>query len=416
MTPERAYVAYLDGTLTPEELAFVNRMLADDPAWRSAWCECGLQAAAVHEYMRLAAEPVRRRTRTGLRVATAVASLAAAVAVAVVWTRPVESPAVAVAEIESVGDDLWRVEPTGDVRVQPGTPARPGETYRTAGFAGGAILRFADGSRVALAGDTSVTVGTAGEPLVRVHRGNISADVRPRSDGKPVRFETADAVVDLPRDRVTVACGNGRTEVVADGDDVRVSARGRTETLAVRPGEVVAVADGQAARSAPMLPLPETWEANFSLGLPPRWERGLPFVDPARGSVVAATPIWVQMHQRTHHQIVSNNGWTNGLFPFRTGMAFTADVKLERPGVVQLLVVARRPDSAFPFPAIVFDKWDVARGLPAGEWHTIKVPFHAMKPTRPADVPPEMVGFHVVLDTLGNDLGLTVARMAVAPE
>ena len=108
--------------------------------------------------------------------------------------------------------------------VPAGGYVPPGGTVATSGLNSTADLTFPDGSALALAGDTAVSVSGDGRRVV-LHRGNAFADVRPQSgDAVPLVLATPEADL-VTRVGAAMALGHARaTEVGVRQGRVTVSA------------------------------------------------------------------------------------------------------------------------------------------------------------------------------------------------
>lgn len=405
----------LDGDLSPTELAALNAALASDPALRRAFVDRASLGVAIAEHLKLASHIEPARTRSVVRRAVPWVGIAAAVFVAVFLFLPRTE---AIAEVVAVEGEVWRLGASGDETCPAGTKLRSGETLRTSGPTAGAALLYPDGTRVALGGDTTVTVSSPGFKLLQVTRGDVSADVSPQPPGRPMRVETPDAVVEVVGTQLSVSSSSGgkQTDVGVSHGEVRVTDRARKDTITVKAGEAATVSP--AARPKPRIKsvVPPTWAVEPLTG----WKKGTPvrMPGPTGEEVIAARaePVWNKDRASAFHQVVCHNAWVDGLFAIRPTTVLHCELMTERPGFVQAFVVARE---AVPDPscwAQVYLKNSIADGLSAGDWHTLHLPLRDFKPTRQWTPFPNPCAYIVFFDSQIHDIGLTVGRVWVTAD
>ncbi len=405
----------LDGDLSPAELAALNAGLASDPALRRAFLDRASLGVAIAEHLKLAAhvEPVRPRS-TVLRVVPWV-GIAAALFVGVFLFLP---RADAVAEVVAVEGEVWRVSPAGEEACPAGTKLRSGESLRTSGPTAGAALLYPDGTRVALGGDTAVTVSSPGFKLLQVTSGDVTADVTPQPAGRPMRVETPDAVVEVVGTQLSVSAASGgkQTDVGVSHGEVRVTDRARQDTITVKAGEAATVSP--AARPKPRIKsvVPPTWAVDPPTG----WQTGTPvrMPGPTGEEVTAARaePVWKKERGTAFHQVMCHNAWVDGLFAIGPTTVLHCDILTEQPGFVQAFVVARNavPDPSCSAQVHLMD--GIAKNLSAGDWHTLHLPLKDFKLTRPWTPFPNPCAYLVFFDSQVPDIGLTVGRVWVTAE
>ncbi len=419
---ENTFDRLLDGELPQSEVDALGAALLANAELRREFLTRTLVNVAIGEQLGVdrLIEP-RREPRRGRRILPWV-SLALSIAAAVLVgfgldrsTSPVTPEAVA--EVASVDGEVWRVAPHGDVPCQPGDKIQSGETIRTAGPAAVASLVYPDGTRVSLAGDTTVTISQPGYKLLQVARGDVSADVAPQPANHPMRVETPNAVVEVVGTRLAVSSTAGkRTDVGVSHGEVKVTDRARHDTITVRAGEAATVSPAARPKPRVQSEVPRTWNPDVLTA----WKTGqLVHVPGLDGNLVAgvrAEPVWNKEWSRPFHQVVCHNAWVDGLFEIRPSTVLHAELYMERPGFVQAFIVARE---AVPDPkhsAQVFLRDGVASGLPGGKWHTVHVPIQDFKPTRVWKPYNKPCAFVVFFDSQIEDLGLTVGRVWVTAD
>ncbi|VTU01803.1 Anti-FecI sigma factor, FecR OS=Chthoniobacter flavus Ellin428 GN=CfE428DRAFT_4845 PE=4 SV=1: FecR [Gemmataceae bacterium] len=315
-----------------------------------------------------------------------------------------------VAEVTHVTGECWQAT-ADERRCESGAAVRSGDTVRTSGAAATATVRFPDGTEVVLAGDTAVSVADAGAKSLHIHRGDLALQVVPQPPGRPLRVETADAVIEVAETNLSVSClGAGTAVDVRGGKDVSVRDRARDEAVAVRAGEAATVSP-----TAPLAPKPRpgslaSWAVDFREGVPRGWQYGAPTTVGGRAAL-RAEPVWVKQHGREHYQVASPNTWGRGLFTFDATGNLSVDLLLERPGAVQAILVVRDDPAGVGPPPQVYIHDDIAAGVPAGGWQTVRAPLKDFR--KRFDLAPHRAptAFLVILDTHDQDLGMVVGRI-----
>ena len=218
----------------------------------------------------------RQRTLRSLLPWALAASLILALALwRVPWQTTVEA---SVAElVETQGAIQW----TGDggrVETSPvAGRALPAGTIESLGPDAWATLKFPDATEVTIAGDSSLTISSAGpdkderdgnDRTTQKHwylkRGSLSASVSPQPPGQPLLVSTPAATLHVAG-KVRVAAGAVETNVSVDAGTVRVERALDGAVIEVPAGHraVAPMAVGQALRIAPTGAPVSSWVANL---------------------------------------------------------------------------------------------------------------------------------------------------------
>jgi len=410
-----AFPRLLEGDFSSDEVAAVNAAMATNPALRAEFIEYGSQAVGIAEHLRSSAEPLHRAPSSpnrAWRIMPWFVGVAASVVVGVFALRQIVTEQPAIAQVISVEGDCWRAQAGAEAFCRVGDSLKSGDTLRTSGTSGNTMVQFKDGTRVVLIGDTAVTLAVSPESgkFVRVHSGQVSAEVTPQPTNRPLQVETPDALVEVVGTSLTVSCPVGRTSVGVSRGEVRVTDRSRNDTVTVRAGESATVSAEAAVTPRPRPNLPASWMVDFSAGPPRGWKPGLSTEVAGRKGIRAGS-VWLRQHGKEHYQVVSPNAWCYGLFAFDREAFLTVDLRLERPGPVQAILVVRDDPPGTGPCSQVYIHDDIAAGKPAGEWHTVRVPLGEFRSrfNLPAHARP--AAFLALFDTLDQDLGLTVSRI-----
>ena len=142
-------------------------------------------------------------------------------------------------------------------------------------------LQFADGTTVAITGNSTLTFSDLGQKRLQLKSGTASANVRPQPSGRPMLIQTTSAVLevlgtqlaietDTSATRLDVSQGKVRVKRLSDGADLEVPARHRVLAAADHPFSVV-----------PVLAPVDTWTSRLPLGpertlgrwMPPKADR-----------------------------------------------------------------------------------------------------------------------------------------------
>ncbi|MBN1676204.1 MAG: FecR domain-containing protein [Kiritimatiellae bacterium] len=265
---------YLDGCISPRELLELEALLHSDEAARveflnavhldsrlgvvagaavderrtgaggAAWERSGLSGGG--ESPRPIAFPVSAPRRTGRRwfTAAAAAILAGLGALFVVqWN--LLGPALEVGEsaiLARVGGRVGVQRAHGEIPGFAGQPLQPGDVVTTPGAASEAMVVYADGSSIGLAGDTRLRLEPArlaGMRRVAVETGTIRAEVAAQPAGRAFLVTTPHAEVRVVGTLFIVAVQGTSTRV-----DVE---QGRVEIRRLRDGECAYVLANQYA-------------------------------------------------------------------------------------------------------------------------------------------------------------------------
>ena len=182
MNLQELLIRWQDGTLTPEESEELARLLENEEA-RALLVDDFFTIQTLREGLSAAGAVSRPRSRKPLWIAAAAAVIAVGVGAYFFFRLP-DAP---VALVTHVKGTVLGAE-TGAIAA--------GQGLRTVGPASAAEIRFPDGTRMDLGGDTTIDrIDDPGAKQVSISRGTVSAVVRPQT--QPMVFTT-------PHGRATV--------------------------------------------------------------------------------------------------------------------------------------------------------------------------------------------------------------------
>ncbi len=227
--------ALADGSLDEPATSRLEALLSADAGARRRYRRfAALDAGLRWDYAAAArapqeAPPARRSWRP-----LAAAAVLLVTCGALLWSARGPLPALTVVDV--AGGSLGWSDDSGAHRDLAGGEGLSTGQLALDGASASARLRFADGSTVVLAGDTVVALAGAGQKLLRLVHGALSADVQPQPAGRPMLVRTGTAelrvigtrftvTTDAERTTLEVEHGRVRLERLADGQAVEVAAR-----------------------------------------------------------------------------------------------------------------------------------------------------------------------------------------------
>lgn len=409
------FVRYWDNALSAAEHEELAARLAADPVARaelrlfSAQVVAAAEAGRVHRAA--PRRPWSRRQLLGLAGGGVAAGVAAAVLGRPYWLGDSADPV----RLTSAAGDVRLRTPVGESVASSGVvPAD--SVVSTIGLNSTAVLRFPDGSNVAVAGESAVTVGEQGRNL-RLLRGTATATVAaPAPGAESITLTTTEATCSrLGGAVLTLTRSLRATEIVVKTGRAAVASPAGDPLEVVHSGEYLTVrADGR-HRKQPVEPVAEGYRWDLAKPLPEGW--GVGRIDTPEGGPPALVPVlWFDpYHHAQMYQIRSDHRWHRGFARLHPDSRFVIRYRVDRPGPGQLVAVVRKDDVAAPETGVV--EWNgVFRGARPGQWNVLDVRAGDMLDNKHA--PPfgsPWVAFLVIFNTYKEDLGLRVADFRVIP-
>lgn len=434
-------IAYLRDELSAVDSTRLSARLAHEPETADRLMELAREEAALRAWTTaraasreldeaVAGQPIapettpswrfHRRIRTGAGVAV-ISTVAVLVALLLARSAPESAPSVAT--IESVGGTV-RVH-RGDSIIMiaaVGHELLPGDRVETGDRQSTATAAYADGTRLMLAGDTSVEFDhvTAGQKRLVVGNGNVAASVTPQHRELPLLVATATArlevlgtefLLDARPDATELSVAQGRVRLTRLADGASVEVQGGQHAVADSSRDPLAAVT--AARTG------DTFSEDFEHGLPPDWTRGeltrndLP--PGSRGGVRAQED---RQRDGVYYHIATPKAWSQGLFAIHPDSHLHFTYRLSKPDWFQIFLSTRSQQAARPSTATYRFKdercwWPMS----PGEWRTATVPLAAFgrvsdwseQPPSPDELP-----FEILFTSKDNDLSLVIDRIWIA--
>lgn len=451
LPPDDLIQAYLDGETSPEQEEQVRRSLKE-----SAFCErlaqFALDFACLYE---LAQQGVLEQPqgagddkqvqplaplvgRAGYflrnRFVQAGTVLAASLLLAVIlpfWLKrhtidgPIAQPPV-LGQLRQATVAVFARDGVADEPAKADTDFRSGDTLKTVGPEGFAILVFHDGTKLALAGSTTVVCTEENsQKRVLVQQGDVETDVARQPVGKPMVLVTPTAEASIMGTRLALSViGNSTKLSVTDGKVVlkRLS-DGRSVTVLGGYQAIVSTRSELTAR--PISSVPDTWSEDFEDGLSDEWQAGqwgkddLP--NDARGAVRAERRRRQDLRLDKLYTVTTNKAWTHGLFRIEQNSYMNFTYRLEKPGLFHVFISVRPKDLSQSH----FGNYECQDAgwwrIPASQWGTVSVPLAKFRRVTDAEfkdtpeVSPRIgdVAYVVIFSSYKHDCGLVIDRMWV---
>lgn len=410
------FVRYWDNALTVAETEELAARLAADAAVRDEFRLLSLQAVAAGEPLPKplpSVRPARRLSRRqvlGLVGGGVAVSIVAGVFGRRFWWGESADPV----NLTAAAGEVTLKTVAGETPATSGVvPADAVVT--TVGPSSSAMLHFADGSDVSLAGDSAVTVVGKGRKLL-VLRGTATATVPlPVAGFDSITVGTTEATVSrlggavltLSRTIQTTQVGvqSGRASVAdAAGDPLEV----------VHPGEYLTVQSDGRHHKKPVEPVSESCVWDLSRPLPEGWAVGTREVT-ADGPVVRPVRWFDPYHHAEMYQIRSDHRWYAGFAKLVPDSTFRVKYWVEKPGRSQLVACVRKDDLGQSDTGVIECNDAFVNARPR-EWQVLEVKTGKMldnKHTPKFGAP--WVAFLIIFNTYEEDLGLKVASFQVIP-
>ena len=304
---------------------------------------------------------------------------------------------------------------------------RSGDVLRTVGAESFAVLKFDDGSVVAVAGGTDLTCSVVGsQKRLDVRNGDIMAQVT-RQSGKPMVINTPAAEAEVVGTRLSLFANLVLTELAVQEGHVRLRRFCDDRCIDVKEGQCVVASKASKMVPEPIAPASNGWEEDFELRWPDRWRAGhwvhygLPLG--SKGAALAEArdegdgPCFIS----------TANEWSRGLFRIEDDTHLNLTYKLKRPGWFYVMVETRSEGHGGDYCGNYMFQTPGIWKIPRNKWRTVSIPlsdFHEPPGGRPKDatlLPPNTgnVVFSLLLRTRTPDPGLFVDRIWVtrgAPE
>ena len=301
---------------------------------------------------------------------------------------------------------------------------RSGNVLETMGPDGFAVLKFTDGSAIAVAGETQIVCSIEeSQKRLNVLHGDIMAQVVPQS-AKAMVIKTPTGEAEVVGTRLSLFASLLLTELAVHEGHVRLRRFADNRVIDVRQGKC-AVASREvgfeaAFEAEPIEATPSMWEEDFEEEWPSRWRAGhwIHYGLPAGSSgAVLAAP----REEEGPCFISTPNEWSRGLFRIEDDTHLNMAYKVKWPGWFYIMVETRSEDYSGDYRGHYMFQTPGIWKIPRNEWQTISIPlgdFHEPRGGRPDGTTlsrPNIsdVVFSLFLRTQVPDPGLVVDRIWV---
>ncbi|MEM7010889.1 MAG: FecR family protein [Verrucomicrobiota bacterium] len=402
---EPLFVRYFDGTLDDDGIEELDALLESSPEARSRFNDAVLIAQTIDEADAIPSPKIRRFPL----VWSGIGALAAAVVVAAIFfvLQKPESEAIATLETTS-----GTVEVIGEVHS--------GELVTSSGTDGSTLLTFHDGTRLVLAGDTSLTVSEdeVHGKHVEVYTGSVAASVEKQPTGKPMILVTPQARVEVLGTEFSLDTSPDATGLGVTEGRVRVVRLSDGESVDVEEDRFVVAGGDREFRSQPRPSIPDELEIQFENGLPPSWLYGSHLPAAADLPARVGTERRPGQAQGAHHQIFTQNPWVegmSGLFEIHNDTQLHVRYRMADPGYLQVFIgtrLADRPASR----TVNFLAHDLGKNQGADEWRTLTIPVAELESVGGTQRADGRLAIFLLFDTLAKDRGLEIESIRISRE
>lgn len=367
------------------------------------------------------AAPLRSRFFT-TRVLTGAVTVLAVVVSAAVLLRHREPPVTRsyrIAQLEQINGEVFVTTAGADARtISASTDIASGDTIRTHGAPSSALLRHADGTRLLLAGNSSLTVSDFGQKSVVFHAGTMFATVAPQPAGRPMLITTPKDTLQIVGTRFSLDATEHRTDLCVSEGRVKITRLRDGESVEVPAGQRV-VSDSASELALEKIPAaPDTWNVDFESGLPDGWESGALVADDLpNGSRLAVKAVRVDEGADESYAIVSQPNWLRGVFSVHPDSSMQITFKMETPSWINVFIITHTRDSAEPHFANNFQYNEIPFGrLQPGRWYSITIPLAEFKrlPGYTDEPLQDLLPFQIVFNFPAPDRGLVIDEIRIA--
>jgi len=284
-----------------------------------------------------------------------------------------------------------------------------------------ADLKFRDGSTVTISGQSVLTISERQQKELHLRTGNLSANVMPQPDGKPMLIHTSTARLEVLGTQLNVEAEPSSTMLSVNRGRVRVT-RLADGSVAEVPAEhqVVASVDRTAELKVIRRPSPvATWQSDLPTdSLYGTWLRG---PGDGRGSLRAAPMLWGCHEKPVTLYVVSLSVSRSRPAPVRlmSDGKFRVRGQIESAGLVYFGLTTRHVNGGFAGKFLVERRFDVVRKT--GESLDLELRLEEFRPQEqelveksPEKFPASPVGLELFdwwCCTVNEDAGLEITHV-----
>lgn len=415
------FVRYWDNALSRSDMAHLESLLAADSSARELFQLFSLQTVAAAENAIALATPgdsgtsrtiaskrLQSRRRWLAYVGGGVATGIAATAFG--WRRwfASESPPMRITAV----DGEVTVRTAAGVLLANQGPVPAGSVIATVGQSSSALLAKADGTTIAVSGNSVVNVAAQGERLTVV-RGTATATVPTLPAPETLTFATNEAsMTHLSGVVVTICRTIASTEVGVQTGRVTVTDAGGEPLEIVHGGEYVTVQSDGRHRKRPVEPTPDSFALDISRPLPEGWAVGVR-EETMEGPILRPVVWFDPYHQAAMYQIRSDHRWARGFVRLQPKSTIRVRYWVDRPGPSQICLCVRTENRSQSDTGMIECNGVFQQARP-NEWQWLEIRATDMlenKHTPKFGAP--WVPFLLIFNTYKEDLGLKIAEFLV---
>jgi endo-1,4-beta-xylanase len=403
-------VAWLDGECDDEQANAIEQALEQDPELRAHFAALVRQRVMLAEVcarpesgLRPASRsPSSRRVRASLRLPPPrrplwwLAAAAGVVLALGVLLMPESKPPSqsTVAVVVTSGDGVARVSRNRREPLTAGVALHAEERVEIPALTF-AELRFADGSTVALAGDSSVVVQPEGTERLHLERGSLTAEVKPQPQGSSFAIGTSHGRATVLGTRFTLAVTRNATHLQVEHGRVLL-ARAGSDGLVIAAGERATLdGAGVVARVAKPEPVTSPTSTNTptvpgptGIALLPNdpWAGASVGTDDGRGVpreiIRVSNQVFTQALRITTPTDLIADPRHTGEYALRVRMTLIAPIR-EGDAVLARLWLRSADGEQAQTRLVVEDPTSHVQSLSAAllatpQWHLVELPFHVL--------------------------------------
>ena len=394
---DRLIQDYLENEATPaEEEQF--RLLLGSESFRRRVAEYSIDLGCLCDQTRLVMLERPHRSRQVIVVAALAASLLVTGTLLLVFrsrepltpaaekveTRPPDQPktqAIVGLITDVTGTVLTanRLESTHRHAVDEGDPLRSGDALYVVGDTGFALLKFEDGSVLAIAGNTELECLIEGsQKRIVVRKGDVMAQVTSQLPGKPMLIETPMAHAEVLGTKLALFASLAITKLAVLEGHVRLKRLSDGKVVHVKEGHTAIASDEPKFAEEPLQPVGSSWEEDFSQNVLANWEHGAWVAEPdspvSNGAIRAVRCDDREAPTFGQFLVASPRDWWRGLFSIQEDTHLNFTYKVEKAGWFNVMIETRSVDPKPVYSGAFVYRNPSMWNSRVGEWRTVSVP------------------------------------------
>ncbi len=435
---DEAVAAVCDGSLSERQAEELNVLLRTDTAARDEY----LWRVELHARLACDAEAIlggdanavslRSPLHLWVRPVLALAACVTLLAGGAWWWRSdmrknsvvQNSVGPAVVMLAEVSGTVWsRAEGETEMVVANAGMRLPAGDLQTQSPMSTAVLRFNDGTDVALSGEAKLGFEDAGQKKLRVLAGGFTAQVKSQPTGKPLIVRTTTAELQVLGTVFSVAAAPGSTRLDVQSGTVKMTRLADGASVDVPKNSSATASslpDGKMNASL-RAPLPESWTQRFDSGLPEGWRLGEWMTETGpdgstHGFVQAVLESYPGSKQPNHTigTIHARSSPAGALARLTDDTVLRLKVRRARRSALHIFVCARPLDEPTGAQMLQLHEVPAWRDLPPGQWGEITLRLADFEQSPATSSGPRGVHY-IAITTYEADAGLELTEIALEP-